>query len=263
MIIDTNLYLSRWPTRRLPYDQTPELVALLKRRGITEAWTGSFDALLHRDLSQVNRTIARTCHEQGKGLLRPVGAVNPRLPGWKEDLRLCAEDLRMHAIRLHPNYHGYELADPRFQELLDLAAQHKLLVQIVARMEDPRTQHPLLRGDDLDVTPLPQLARSHPNVNVMVLNALRSTPKAVLAELATCENVAIEIAMLEGIAGIERLLESFPHSRLMFGSYAPFFVLESALGKLDESELGATIRTAIESGNARHWAPKDKPTKPD
>jgi hypothetical protein len=46
-MIDTNVYLSRWPFRRLRGDETPELVAMLRRAGVTQAWAGSFDGVLH------------------------------------------------------------------------------------------------------------------------------------------------------------------------------------------------------------------------
>ena len=36
-MIDTNLYLSRWPARRLPLDDTANLLAALKTHGITQA----------------------------------------------------------------------------------------------------------------------------------------------------------------------------------------------------------------------------------
>lgn len=249
-MIDTNVYLSRWPARRLPLDETPKLVAKLKERGVTQAWTGSFDALLHKDISAVNGRLADECRQHGEGILLAFGTINPTLPDWQEDLRRCHETHGMPGIRLHPNYHGYKLDDASFATLLASAEEQNLLVQIALRMEDPRTQHRLLTAADVDPAPLIALLSQLPKLRVQLLNALNNVRPDVLDKLIATGNVSVETAMLEGIGGIANLLRHVPPERVLFGSYAPFFAFEAAELKLRESALGEVQRGAIAAGNA-------------
>lgn len=226
-MIDTNVYLSRWPFRRLPADETPELVTRLRRAGVTQAWAGSFDALLHKDIGGVNARLADECRRHGAGLLVPFGTVNLSLPDWEEDVRRCHEEHKMPGLRLHPNYHGYPLDDPSLARLLAMAAERRLLVQVALRMEDIRTQHPLVRVADLDPAPLAKL--EVPGLRLMLLNVSR--PPA---------GVAFDIAMIERAGGVAQV----GTERACFGSYSPFFILEAALLKLKESAVDASVLDA-------------------
>ncbi len=251
-MIDTNIYLSRWPCRRLPCDDTPTLVDKLRKAGVTQAWCGSFDSLLHKDIAGVNSRLAEECKTHGGGekpLLIPFGAINPKLPAWKEDLRRCAEVHKMSGIRLHPNYHGYKLDDPDFAALLSGATEKKLVVQLVIRMEDPRTQHPLLQVPDVDAAPLEAMVKQHAGLRLVILNGLMSL-RPDLVDKLTAAGVSFDIGMLEGIAGLARLLQSVPLQRILFGSYFPFFAWEAAKLKLQESALVRFQVEAITEKNA-------------
>jgi len=250
MIIDVNVNLSRWPFRRLPCDELPRLIERLRNCKVRQAWVGSFDGLLHRDIGSVNARLAEQCKAAPKGLLLPFGSVNPTLPDWSEDLRRCCEDHQMAGIRLHPNYHGYKLDDPVFAELLTLAAKRGLIVQLAVRMEDIRTQHQLMQVPDVDLKPLADLVAARPSLRLVVLNGLRTLRSDELRRLAAAGSVYFEIAMLEGLAGISRLLGGIPPGRLLFGSYFPFFQLESAILKLRESELDDSQTEALSHRSA-------------
>jgi len=168
VIVDTNVHLFQWPFHRLPLDDCQKLVARLRSLGIGQAWAGSFEGILHRDLSSVNRRLADTCKTHPE--LLPVGSINPTLPDWQGDLRACFQEHAMPGVRLHPNYHGYELSNPVFRQLIQDAAAAKRFVQIAVTMEDTRTQHPLVRVSDVDLTPLPDILKQIKNARIQVLN---------------------------------------------------------------------------------------------
>jgi uncharacterized protein len=255
-LIDTNINLSHWPLRRLPNDDTAALVAKLRANGVTQAWAGSFDGLLHRDIATVNSRLADECRRHGKGLLVPFGSVNPKFPDWEDDLRRCAEEHRMPGIRLHPGYHGYKLDDPDFAKLLRLATERGLVVQLVWIMEDRRMMHPLLQVEPPDLKPLADVVKKTPGLRLVLMNALKGLHGQPLLNLLQAGEVFVEIAMLEGVGGVADLLEKAPLDHVLFGTHAPLFYFESALLKLRESPLNEDQLRAIRCDNARRLLAK-------
>lgn len=249
-LIDVNVSLSRWPLRRLPYDESPALVAKLRRAGVTQAWAGSLDGLLHKDLGAVNARLMMECRQHGDSLLLPFGSVNPKTPDWEEELRRYAEVHHMPGIRLYPNYHGYALDDPDFARLLHLAGDRRLIVQIAVMMEDERAMHPLLRVPPVNPAPLAELALKTPGHRLMLLNALGTLRGEALRQLLAA-GVCVEIATLERVGGVATLLDQAPLQKVVFGSHAPLFYLESALLKLQESPLSQKQLNALRCENAQ------------
>jgi uncharacterized protein len=60
-IIDVNITLGQWPTRRAPCDDFNKLLEKLRTHNVTEAWFGHYDALFHTDLTAVNNRLAKFC----------------------------------------------------------------------------------------------------------------------------------------------------------------------------------------------------------
>jgi predicted TIM-barrel fold metal-dependent hydrolase len=257
-IVDTHVYLSRWPCRRIVGDQPEEMVTALRSQGVVQAWAGSFDALLHKDISAVNERLAEECSKFGPGLLVPFGAVNPMLPDWEDDLRRCHEDFRMPGIRLHPNYHRYTLEDPVVIRLLRLASDRGLLVQIAAWMEDERTQTPAMQAQIVDLQSLPGLLQQAPKTRIMVLNGFISLRSVQLPwdQLKKVKHLAFDAAMMEQLAGVRLLVDQVGVERVVFGSYSPMFYFESALLKLREGALTEGETEAVLHANARRLIEK-------
>ena len=251
MIVDVNVNLSRWPFRRLAFDQTARLVAKLRENQVTEAWAGSFDGLLHRDVAAVNTRLAAECRKFDGILLRPVVTVNPMLPDWQEDLRRCHEELGMHAIRINPNYHAYQLDDAACDELFRSAGERGMIIQLALKMEDVRTHHPLMQVPTVDAEPLAALVGKHPDVRLIIMNDYGTIRGDAAARLADTGQVYFEISHVEQVGGLEKFVKQVPFERVLFGSHFPFFNLEASLFKFRESQLGGFMVAAIQSGNAR------------
>lgn len=253
-IVDTNVHLFQWPFRRLPLDETGTFVKKLRDLGITEAWAGSFEGILHRDIAGVNARLAEACRKHPE--LVPLGSINPELPDWQEDLRRCVEEHNMLGIRLHPNYHGYALDDARFAKLLKHATAAGCLVQIAAAMEDSRTQHPMMQVADVDLGPLLNVMRSIPDARVQILGA---RPRPQLQEnFAELPGISFDTSRVEGTDGIAQLVRTLSTERVMFGSHAPFLIPEAALIRIHESDLGEEDLRLLLAKNAQQaWSEHD------
>lgn len=247
-MIDTNVSLFRWPFRRLAGDEPAELVAGLRNKGVTQAWAGSFEGLFSRETGTVNARLADACSRYGPNFLVPFGSINPKLPDWKEDLRRCQEQYRMPGIRLHPNYHEYTLEDPAAAEVLSLAADRGLLVQIALEMEDTRQQNPLARAPAVDARPLAGLVQRISKLRLLVLNAISM---AQVRGLAHAKNVWFDIARLEEAGAVARLVAATSPSRVVFGSHYPFYYFESAVLKVREAGLPEDQAGGVLEANAR------------
>jgi predicted TIM-barrel fold metal-dependent hydrolase len=253
MIIDTNVDLFRWPFRRIAGDEPAELVALLRKKGVTQAWAGTYEGLLHRDVAGVNLRLAAACKLHGPNFLVPFGTVNPKEPDWQEDLRRCQELHKMPGIRIYPSYHGYGLDDPLAAELFSLVAKRKMLLQIGLCMEDPRVQFPLMKVPPTDPGPLVDLAKQNPTLKIEALNVgYWGGPRTShMEEVGKLENVYFDIAYREGVGGVAKFITETAPNRVMFGSHFPFFYWESAFLKVREAGLAPDQEKAVLEGNAR------------
>jgi predicted TIM-barrel fold metal-dependent hydrolase len=251
-MIDTNVNLFRWPFRRVAGDETEVLMTRLRARGVKQAWVGSYEALQCLDISAVNTRLSEASRSAGAGFFLPFGSVNPKLPHWETDLRRCHEVHRMPGIRLFPNYHGYALSDPMFEQLLAAAAGRRLIVQIALSMEDPRTQATIVKR--VDPSPLADLLPRFPQLRVVLLNHggwADDDAGDKMTKIRNAENAWFDIAMNEGVGGLDRLIAATSPSRVLFGSHAPFFYFESALLKVREAGLPHDRESAILENNAR------------
>lgn len=262
VIVDTNVDVMGWPFRDLKYGEVPDLVAKLRKHKVKEAWTGSYEALFHKNIDGVNARLAETCQEQGEGILVPFGAVNPAWPDWEEDLRRVDEVYGMPGIKLYPSYQNFTLDDPEVEKLIQQATERGLILLIAVDMEDERVHHPRIEVAAADVTPLAEILPRIPETKVVLVNAFRHVRGDRLRTMVEETDVLFDLSRLEGAGGIYELVNgthwfldtTIPENRLVFGSHAPFFPIENALLKFMESPITEEQAAAIMYENASQLA---------
>jgi predicted TIM-barrel fold metal-dependent hydrolase len=258
-IIDTNVNLFNWPFRALKYRDTKSLVKKLKKHRVIEAWAGSFEALLSKDMSGVNARLAAECREHGPDFLIPFGSVNLAWPDWEEDVRRCDEVHKMPGIRIYPGYQPFDLDHPGMQGLVKMTSERGLILQVVFGMEDPRVHHPIINVGPVTFRPLLNAVHRTPNAKIELLHFSGSIQADGLAQFMAETGTFMDISRLEGNGAVGRIIGSIaglpsvrvPVDRIVFGSHAPYFPVETAILKLIESPLGAQQLQAIMQGNAR------------
>src|SRR5882762_9622083 len=263
-IIDTNVNLFDWPFRALKYRDTKALVAKLKKHRIIEAWAGSFEALLSKDMNGVNARLAAECREHGPGFLIPFGSVNLAWPDWQEDVRRCHEVHRMPGIRIYPGYQPFDLDHPAMESLVKMTSERGWILQVVFGMEDPRVHHPIINVGPVTFGPLLKAVKGTPNAKVELLHFSGSIRGEDLSQFMTKPNTVMDISRLEGNGAVGRMIGSImglpsarvPVERIVFGSHAPYFPVETAILKLIESPLDTQQLQAIMQGNARRLLPR-------
>jgi predicted TIM-barrel fold metal-dependent hydrolase len=262
-IIDTNVNLFDWPFRALKYRDTKALVAKLKKHRVIEAWAGSFEALLSKDMSGVNSRLADECRTQAPGFLIPFGSVNLAWPDWEEDVRRCHEVHRMPGLRIYPGYQPFDLTHPGMEGLFKMTAERDLILQVVFGMEDPRVHHPIINVGPVTFRPLLKALERTPNARIELLH-FPGSPEENLSLFMTSPNTFMDISRLEGNGAVGRLIGAItglpsarvPIERIVFGSHAPFFPVETAILKLIESPLDGQQLQAIMRSNARRLLPQ-------
>lgn len=263
-IIDTNVNLFNWPFRALKYRNTKALVAKLKKHRVIEAWAGSFEALLSKDMNGVNTRLAAECREHGPRFLIPFGSVNLAWPDWEEDVRRCHEIHKMPGLRIYPGYQPFDLDHPGLESLVKMTLERGLILQVVFGMEDPRVYHPIINVGPVTFAPLLRAVKGTPNAKVQLLHFDGSIRGDGLSQFMAQTNTFMDISRVEGNGAVGRMIGSVqglnsgrvPVERIVFGSHAPYFPLETAILKLIESPLAAQQLQAIMQGNARRLLPR-------
>jgi len=244
--VDVNACLGEHLLCDLHPAAAPELLSLMEGYGISEAWVSPIKAIFEVDPRRSNRRLAAEI--SGYPALKLAAVMNPSLSSWR---RAFEEALRIGAValKLYPNYHRYSPLSPRALELLREAGRAGIPVIIQLRVQDERTQNPLMSVRDVDLGEVIEAARRVAETKV-IIGGIRWTELVKAAPLIKkMPNLWVEISALERMNGLREAIGMIGAEKLLFGTHAPFFYIASAALKLSMADIdeGARRRIAIEN----------------
>lgn len=249
-ITDVAAWIGAYPFR----GATPRTVEALERRmaalGIGHAIVSGFESLFWED----NLDAFDWWRSQLKSSrleLWPV--VNPSRPGQLARLRRVldqrrAEGTRIRGLRLLPNYHGYRLWDASTADLMQLAREADLVVQVFQRIADERW-HWMLKVPPVPDDELVMLVNQFPDNRILISG--HNMPQLLAPSMRRHASLYVDISRVRTPEyAIPRLIEQAPWERLVMGSLWPIQIIEATLWQVQAVELEPAIRAGILSLNA-------------
>ena len=250
--IDVNAFLGSYPFRDLGEWNAGILLQEMERLGITASWISWLPAVFWRDPAAGNAHLYLACRDEPR--LRPVPAVHPGLPGWREVVREAVA-LHVPCLRCDPLCYGLSTSSAEVTALLAASAEHGLPLMMAVRLEDVRQRHPNDSTSELSPAMVRTMIRSHPQARLIITHADREFIEQVHFG-ATPEEATRILWDISWIWGppedhLETLLETVGITRFTFGTGTPLRLPEASVAKLDLLRLGADDRQRIEAGNLR------------
>ena len=252
MLIDTNAYLGPFAFRRLRHNRADSLLQLMDEKGIDRAMVSSAAAITYRNPQAGNEDLADEVRAHRDRLI-PLAVINPFYAGWRDDLRICHEELGMKGLRLYPKWHNYSLADESLLALVKEATECGMVVSIPIRAEDYRQRSWLVDVPDVPLSEIVELVKACRKARFVLLNGIGYTGSPLgKADNGLPANYVIGISRLSATLGNEigTLLANLGPERLVFGSGMPFKYPDPALLKLEVLDATEEVREKICGGNA-------------
>ena len=256
MIVDFFAGTGCWPFRKLRHANLGELMTLLRSEGIDCAALYPLSSILAKDCMEGNREVAAAAQAHPSAII-PFACINPAFPGWEADFTECFERLDFKGLRLFPTYHGYDLGDECFSEIVAEAEKRRVPVVLTVRIEDERQHHWLVRVPPLDVKAAAGAISGFPGAAFVISGATYAELLAVRQPLDGHGNWSFDIGRMQGrhdnpgpVEVVVRALDDFGAERMLFGSNAPFQYVRSSLLKVLRAPISESDKDLILSGNA-------------
>lgn len=257
MLIDVNTYIGHYPFRATRNNTAREMVALMDRYNIAKACVSSISGVYYRDVMQGNYELLEEIKPYS-GRFIPVCNINPTYANAKNDFYKCIKELGFKAVKLFPRQHNYALDCPAAIEILNIATEHNIPVQLPIYIEDLRQRHTM---DIMNhITPEEILAALElaPKTTFIISNINQAVYAEVLhsPNYRHSGNIYYDTGRMDCLAKdtFAQAIERAGIEHILFGTGAPLQYIDVQLVKLaflpDTSGITEKQMELIKSQNA-------------
>lgn len=252
-IIDVGAHLGHYPFRRLRHNTAAGLLELMDRTGISHSVVACTHSLFYRDAHGGNEELAEAVSASG-GRLFGLATINPLYAGWERDLEESIGRFGLIGLRLAPSYHGYRFTDDAAAAVLRQAISMRIPVALSQRIEDRRQRHLWDQADDLEFREVAQIAKTHAELRLLLLN-WSGIDQAAFLEAGLQGRCLVDFARMRVVLQhtVPRLIDGLGIEAIAFGSHVPFSYPGPALVKLEVLDVTAADRERIAWRNAAEF----------
>jgi hypothetical protein len=242
-VIDVSAWIGEYPFRGIPQSSLADLKQLMAKLNIERAIVSPFEAIFWENNLDAYARSADAFHGDEQLKVWPV-----LRPGALNGIEKLLDHHRPGGLRLLPNYHGYCLCDSAAAEIMHLARERKMIVQIFQRIADERW-HWMLKVTEVDAMDLDYVSATF--VDQPLIISGRATSDLLNWRLAQCPNLYADISRVRGPQfAIEQLVSACPPEKLLFGSLWPIQIIEATLWQVTTAKIDDSIRAKMLHQNA-------------
>ncbi len=232
-VLDINCFAGHWPFRRIRKNTFSDLVSIHKENSISHGLVSSINAIFYNDPfegdTEIYKELKDTSYKQAM-------TINPLLVHAVRDVERGVSRLSAAAVRIYPGYHGYLSDCSELISVCEAVHYHKLPLVYTARLEDERLEY-MFRSAPFDANTAAELALRFPEMPI-IFTCVRSEEVLLIWERTKNDaNVFFDTSGLKNnLFAIDKLLETVPSERILFGSQYPLFCLSSTLLKIVKAD---------------------------
>ena len=244
--LDLNCYCGNWPFFRVRYNTVEKIAHLHNRCGIEGGYISSCEAIFYQDPYEAEVQLAKDL--EGTPYMHAM-TLNPKIPGWKDDLNRAVNDLGIRAVRLMPGFHGYTLTDPVLNQVCDALRTYQLPLILTIRIRDERTAW-IFAPEKIPVVDIAAFCDKNKDIVTLLACTRVKEVLTLKPQFMSRNNLFTDVCgFKDSNYAVENVCACIGSEHIVYGSSAPLLEMQSTTIIVDRAKLPEEVRTEIFSGN--------------